>query len=32
MDGNTAVADPPETTFFSFDKPLTPEQRERSIC
>jgi hypothetical protein len=24
MDGNTAVVDPPETTFFSFDKPLTP--------
>jgi hypothetical protein len=25
MDGNTAVAEQPETTFFSFDKPLTPE-------
>jgi hypothetical protein len=24
MDGNTEVLDSPETTFFSFDKPLTP--------
>lgn len=25
MDGTNAVVDQPETTFFSFDKPLTPE-------
>jgi hypothetical protein len=25
MDRNTAVVEVPETTFFSFDKPLSPE-------
>jgi hypothetical protein len=30
MDGNTAVLDQPETTFFSFDKPLSAEA-ERTL-
>lgn len=30
MDGSNAVVEVPETTFFSFDKPLTP-QAERTL-